>query len=74
MSDKIAQLVEQQQEILPRQSPKPLISISRPVVSENKMSVYSGDLSLRTIIEQNKRIITAFPQLSFGFYEIFKVY
>ena len=70
MSDKITQQVEQQLEVLPRQSQKPLISISSPVVSENKMSVYTGDLHLETIIAQNKIITKAFPQLKDEFFEI----
>ena len=71
MSDKITQLVEQQPAKCSQQSQEPLNSLSSPLITEKKMSVYSGDLNLRTIFEQNKRIITAFPQLSSGFYEIF---
>ena len=55
---------------LSEQSQKPLISISSPAVSENKMSVYSGDLNLKTVLEQNKNIAQAFPQLPAGFYVI----
>ena len=53
------------------QSQKPLISLTSPLVFEKAMSVYSGDLNLKTVLEQNKNIAQAFPQLPGGFYKIF---
>ena len=53
------------------QSQKPLISLTNPLVFEKSMSVYKGDLNLKTVLEQNKNIAQAFPQLPAGFYEIF---
>ncbi len=41
-----------------------------PVIIEKRLSVYVGDLNLKTVLQQNIRIAKAFPQLHEGFYEI----
>jgi hypothetical protein len=48
---------------------KPLISSITPAVTDKGLSVYTGQLTLRTVLEQNLEIAKAFPQLPEGFYE-----
>jgi hypothetical protein len=52
------------------QSTKPLISLVTPKLNGNGLSVYSGKLTLRIVLEQNMEIAKAFPQLPGGFYEV----
>ena len=72
----IIKQMEQQLAKLPEQLPKPLISLKAPMIAEKglsrnrEMSVYWGDLNLKTVLQQNLRIAKAFPQLPEGFYEI----
>ena len=41
-----------------------------PVLKENRLSVYSGELTLRVLLEQNIEIAKAFPALPAGFYGV----
>lgn len=41
-----------------------------PLINEKSLSIYVGDLNLKTVLQQNIRIAKAFPQLHEGFYEI----
>ena len=59
MSEIINQL-EQQQAKCSEQSQKPLISLSNPLITEKKMSVYKGDLHLETRIAQYHFIKASF--------------
>ena len=40
------------------------------MINEKSLSIYVGDLNLKTVLQQNIRIAKAFPQLHEGFYEI----
>lgn len=44
----------------------------RQQLTENGLSVYSGELTLKTVIEQNMKIKQAFPNLPNDWYEIFQ--
>lgn len=50
---------------------KTLVKI-QPQLTENGLSVYSGELTLKAVIEQNMRIKQAFPNLPNEWYEIFQ--
>ncbi len=69
MSEIIKQM-ELQLAKLSAQSQKPLISSVNPVTNERSLSIYTGNLNLKTVLQQNIRIAKAFPQLPEGFYEI----
>ncbi len=44
----------------------------QPQLTENGLSVYSGELTLKTVIQQNMRIKQAFPNLPNEWYEVFQ--
>lgn len=50
---------------------KTLVKV-QPQLTENGLSVYSGELTLKTVIEQNMKIKQAFPNLPNEWYEVFQ--
>lgn len=50
---------------------KTLIQV-QPQLTENGLSVYSGQLTLKTVVEQNMKIKQAFPNLPNDWYEVFQ--
>lgn len=44
----------------------------QPKLTENGLSVYSGELTLQTVIEQNMQIKRAFPNLPNDWYDVFQ--
>lgn len=50
---------------------KTLIQV-QPQLTENGLSIYSGSLTLKTVVEQNMKIKQAFPNLPNDWYEVFQ--
>jgi len=51
-------------------STEPLICLAVPKITDKGLSVYTGELTLRTLLEQNLEIAKAFPMLPNTFYDV----
>lgn len=53
------------------QLPKTLLTLSTPQVKDGRMSIYTGELTLRSLLEMNKKIKDAFPELPASWFDVF---